>query len=458
MEGILNFNDWLNGIVWGPPMLILLVGTGVFFTVWSGAFQVSRIGVWWKATFGALFSGKKGEKAIDGNITPFQAVTTAMAATVGVGNIAGVATAIVLGGPGAVFWMWMSGFFGMMTKYAEVVLAVKYRETDANGVYHGGPMYYMRNGLKSKGLGKVMAVIFSVFGALAAFGIGNMTQSNAIAGSLESTFSIPPLATGIVIAALTALVIIGGIKRIASVTEKLVPFMAIFYFLGGLAIIIAHADKLAGAFGAIFSNAFSFQSVGGGIMGYVIMRAMRYGVARGVFSNEAGLGSAPIAHAASRNKDPVNQGLWGVFEVFVDTLIICTISALVILTAGLYEGGLSGAPLTIASFEGTFGTFGAYFVSIAILCFAGSTIISWSYYGQQCLGYLTNKSKSLELGYKLIFCGLIVVGAIGGLTLVWDIADTLNGLMAIPNLIALILLSKVVMGMTKEYLSRDKLK
>ena len=449
-EIVQKVNDLINGIVWGPYMLVFLVGTGIFFTICLKVFQVAKINIWWTSTFGKLFSRKPKEKVDDANISPFQAVSTALASTVGTGNIAGVATAIFAGGPGAVFWMWVSGFFGMMTKYSEVVLAVKYRETDEKGAHHGGPMYYIQNGLNMKWL----AVIFAIFGTLATFGIGNMTQANAVANSLKTSFGIPLLASGIAIALIVALVIIGGIKRIASVAEKLVPFMAVFYFIGGIIILGLNVSKLPTAFGAIFNNAFSFQSVGGGIMGYAIMRAMRYGIARGVFSNEAGLGSAPIAHAASRTKDPVEQGLWGIFEVFVDTIIICSITALVILTSGLYQGEVSGAPLVMASFSQSFGSFGGIFVSIAVLCFAGSTILGWSYYGQQCLGYLTGKNKTWDLVYKIFFSLLTIVGALGGLKFVWDLADTLNGLMAIPNIIALLLLSKVVFSLTKEYLAR----
>ena len=450
LGAIEQVNNVVNGFVWGPYMLVLLVGTGIYFTIRSKVFQVSKIGIWWRGTFGLLF--KKYEKTDDHNITPFQAVSTALASTVGTGNIAGVATAIFAGGAGAVFWMWVSGFFGMMTKYAEVVLAVKYRETDEKGAYHGGPMYYIQNGLKQKWL----AVVFAIFGTLATFGIGNMTQANAIASSLNQSFGIPVLATGIAITAIVALVIIGGIKRIASVTEKLVPFMAVFYFIGSVIILVMNAGRLPAAFGSIFANAFSMQSVGGGIMGYVMMRGMRYGIARGVFSNEAGLGSAPIAHAASRTKEPVEQALWGVFEVFVDTIVICTLTALVVLTAGLYDidGAISGAPLVMASFTQHYGSFGGIFVSIGILCFAGSTLLGWSYYGQQCLGYLTNKNKTWDLAYKVVFSLLAIVGAVGGLTFVWDVADTLNGLMAIPNLIALLLLSNVVFQLTKEHLDK----
>ena len=527
-DAIQKANDFVNGLVWGPPMLVLIVGTGIFLTLATRVFQISKIKTWWQATFGQLSefetnpdipAGKKLGRIIggwvmtvlgfllafysiiiliigagdestivlcslsiilcifggitllmlkyniavkptpeqkDSNISPFQSVTTALASTVGTGNVVGVATAIFSGGPGAVFWMWVSGFFGMMTKYSEVVLAVKYRETDEKGAHHGGPMYYIQNGLGPNM--KWLAIIFAVFGTFATFGIGNMTQSNAIASSFNEVFNIPPLATGIIITAIVALVIIGGIKRIASVTEKLVPFMCIFYVIGSVIILILNAGRLGGAFSAIFSNAFSLQSVGGGVMGYAIMRAMRYGIARGVFSNEAGLGSAPIAHAASRTTDPVQQGFWGVFEVFVDTMVICTLTALVIVTAGLYSGEIKGVPLVMASFSQTFGKLGGVIVAIGILTFAGSTILGWSYYGQQCLGYLTKKNKYWDMAYKVVFSLLAIVGATGGLTLVWDIADTLNGLMAIPNIIALLLLSKVVFDTTKEYLARGKIK
>ena len=449
MDMIVQINDFINGLVWGPYMLVLIVGTGFYLTFATKFFQVTKISLWWRETFGKLL--KKKEKHDDENISPFQALSTAMASTVGTGNIAGVATAVFLGGPGAVFWMWVSGFVGMMTKYAEIVLALKYRQTDETGAYHGGPMYYIKNGLNNKWL----AALFAFFGAIAAFGIGNMTQANAVAGALNRAFNVPVIVTGIIIAALVAIVIIGGIKRIASVTEKLVPFMAVFYIIGCLVILAVNATELPNAFRVIFAGAFSMESVGGGIFGYVMMRAMRRGIARGVFSNEAGLGSAPIVHAASRNPSPVNQGFYGVFEVFVDTIIICTLSGLVIVTAGLYMGEDSGIALVMASFSQQFGYTGYVFITIAIMCFAGSTILGWSYYGQQCLGYLTNNNKTVSLVYKIIFSAMAIVGAIGGLELIWDIADTLNGLMAIPNLIGVIFLSKIVFGLTKEYLEKN---
>jgi AGCS family alanine or glycine:cation symporter len=442
-------------------MLILIVGTGIFLTIMVKCFQVSKIKIWWKGTFGQLLK-KKGEEDKN-NITPFQAVTTALASTVGTGNIVGVATAIVRGGPGAIFWMWVSAFFGMVTKYAEVVLAVKYREVDANGVNHGGPMYYIEKGLKMKWL----AVIFAILATLATFGIGNMTQANSIAGSMETTFAIPKLVTGCIIAIIAGLVIIGGIKRIAQVTEKLVPFMAVFYIIGALIIIISNITKIPGVFGMIFSGAFDTKALEGGLMGYIIMKAMRFGVARGVFSNEAGMGSAPIAHAASNEKDPVKQGLWGIFEVFVDTIIICSLTGLVILASGIskfeagvgakdFVGGLfSGYDLTLAAFSAHFGQAGGIFVTIGILLFALSTILGWSYYGEQSIRYFSKNSSIID-GYKVVFIVFTIIGAMGGLALIWDIADTLNGLMAIPNLIAVLLLCKTVFALTKEYVAKNK--
>jgi len=460
-DTVVSLNDTVNGLVWGPPMLFLVVGTGIFLTIMVKFFQVSKIKLWWRGTFGQLFK-KRGEEDKN-NITPFQAVTTALASTVGTGNIVGVATAIVRGGPGAIFWMWVSAFFGMVTKYAEVVLAVKYREVDANGVNHGGPMYYIEKGLKMKWL----AVVFAILATLATFGIGNMTQANAIAGSMETTFAIPKLVTGCVIAILAGLVIIGGIKRIAQVTEKLVPFMAVFYIIGALIIIFSNITKIPGVFGMIFSGAFDTKALEGGLMGYIIMKAMRFGVARGVFSNEAGMGSAPIAHAASNEKDPVKQGLWGIFEVFVDTIIICSLTGLVILASGVsnfeagvgakdFVGGLfTGSDLTLAAFSVHFGQAGGIFVTIGILLFALSTILGWSYYGEQSIRYFSKNSSIID-GYKVIFIVFAIIGAMGGLALIWDIADTLNGLMAIPNLIAVLLLCKVVLDLTKEYVAKSK--
>lgn len=445
MEFISRINSTINGFVWGPYMLALLVGTGIFITFATKFFQITKANVWIKSTFGSL--GKK-EKT-DENVTPFQAVTTALASTVGTGNIAGIATAIVLGGPGAVFWMWFSAFFGMMTKYGEVVLAIHFREKDEKGIHYGGPMYYIEKGTKLKWL----AVLFAAFGGLASFGIGSMTQVNSIAAVVNSNFAIPQLATGIVIAVATGLVIIGGIKRIASFTEKLVPLMAILYIVSAVIVLIINSSKIPNAFSVIFENAFSFTSVGGGIMGYVIARGMRYGIARGVFSNEAGLGSAPIAHAASNTNNPVRQGLWGIFEVFVDTIVICTLTALVVLTSGLYvDGQISGSALTSKAFSNAIGQAGGYLLAISLTFFAFSTIIGWSYYGERCFGYLTKNNKNVIVTYKLIYVISIVLGSTLNLVLVWDIADTLNGLMAIPNLIGVLALSGTIFTLTKKYL------
>jgi len=448
MEAIMNINGFINGLVWGPPMLILIVGAGLFLSVKTGFFSLTKLGYILKNTLLKMFSKEsKGE----GEVTAFQAVATALAATVGTGNIAGVATAIALGGPGAVFWMWFAAVLGMTTKYAEVVLAVNFREKTEDGRFVGGPMYYITNGLNMKWL----AVIFAVFGAFAAFGIGNMVQSNSVAAALETSFGVAPLVTGLVLAVLTALVIIGGIKRIGAFTEKLVPFMAAIYIAGGLIIILMNIAKIPAAFGLIFSSAFTGHAAVGGFAGATLARALRYGVARGVFTNEAGLGSAPIAHAAATTDHPVRQGLWGVFEVFADTLVICSITALAIITSGVWEGGATGAALTTAAFDASLPG-GGYIVSIGIVLFAFSTIVGWEYYGERCAEYLFG--PKVNFIYRILWIPFVVVGAIGGLGFVWDLADTLNGLMAIPNLIGVLLLSGTVFKLTKEYFSKEKSK
>ena len=410
----------------------------------------------WKNTIGTLFDRKHKDKLVDG-ITPFQAVSTALASTVGTGNITGIATAITIGGPGAVFWMWISAFFGMVTKYSEILLALTFREKNVKGENVGGPMYYIENGLGWKWL----AVIFAIFATLASFGIGNMTQSNSIAQALEQSFHIPTLASGIVVAIVVAVVILGGIKSIARVNEKIVPFMAAFYIICAVAVLIVNFREIPHAFGLIFGNAFTLPSAAGGAAGYTIMMAMRYGFARGVFSNEAGLGSAPIAHAASSTKDPVEQGLWGIFEVFLDTIVICTLTALVVLTSGLWGGELDGAPLSIAAFNQAIPHIGGYGVTIGMVLFATSTMFGWSYYGEKALEYLFKGTsagtiKAAIMVYRCLFVIAAVVGAVGGLQFIWSIADTLNGLMAIPNLIALLALSGVVIKTTKKGFERRK--
>lgn len=449
MGSIMNINNAVNSIVWGPPMLILLVGTGVYMTVRTGFFSISKLGYILQNTLFKMFAkDHKGE----GEVTAFQAVATALAATVGTGNIAGVATAIALGGPGAVFWLWVAAIFGMTTKFSEVVLAVKYRERTSDGRFIGGPMYYITNGLGWKWL----AVIFAILGALAAFGIGNMVQSNSVAQALESAFNISPLITGIALAVVTALVIVGGIKRIGAFTEILVPFMAAIYILGGIAVLIINIGEIPNAFALIFGNAFTGTAAAGGFAGAGVAQAIRFGVARGVFTNEAGLGSAPIAHAAATTDHPVRQGLWGIFEVFVDTLVICSITALCILTTGVWNTGKTGVELTALAFGTSIPVVGNYIVSVGLILFAFSTIIGWEYYGEKCFEYLVG-SKPIII-YRIVWVIFVVVGAVGGLEFMWNLADTLNGLMAIPNLIAVIALSGTIIKLTKEFFAKEKSK
>lgn len=447
MELFNQINSAVNNVVWGPPMLVLLVGLGIYLSIRTRFFAITKLGYILKNTLLKIFSK---EQRGEGEVTAFQAVATALAATVGTGNIAGVATAIAIGGPGAVFWMWVSAIFGMTTKFAEVVLSVNFREKTEDGRFVGGPMYYIEKGLNLKWL----AIIFSIFGAIAAFGIGNMVQSNSVAAALEETFKIPPIATGIVLAILAALVIIGGIKRIGAVTEKLVPFMAAIYILGALVIIIGNITHIPEAFGLIFSHAFTGAAATGGFAGATVRLAMTKGVARGVFSNEAGLGSAPIAHAAATTDHPVRQGLWGVFEVFMDTIVICSLTALAIMVSGLWDSGASGAVLTTKAFNESIPG-GGYIVTIGIMLFAFSTILGWSYYGERCMEYLFGPKAITP--YRIIYIPFIIIGSVGGLELIWDLADTLNGLMAIPNLIAVLMLSGTVLKLTKEFFEKEGL-
>lgn len=448
-------NGVLNDFAWGPVMLVLLVGTGIYLSCRTGFVQVRKFGYIMKNTLFSLF--KKSERKDHGkNLSPFQAVSTALAGTVGTGNIAGVTGAIFTGGVGAVFWMWVSAFFGMCTKYAEITLAIRYRQKDENGQNRGGPMYYI-----TKGLGKNwkwLAVIFAIFGGLASFGIGNIAQSSEISGALNGLFGIKPLVAGIILAVVVAVVIIGNVKRVGQVTSLLVPFMSVFYILCGIVVIAIRITDIPGVFGQIFTQAFSFRAIGGGIFGYVITMAMRQGFARGVFSNEAGLGSAPIAHAASSTEEPCEQAIWGVFEVFIDTIIICTITALSVILSGVLgaEGGLdafsSKGAAAVSAFNSILpGTIGGTVIQISLLFFALSTILGWFYYGQTCFAYLTKSSKVVDYIYKIVFTAVCIVGAVGSGQLMWDISDTLNGLMAIPNLIALLLLSGVVAKETKQY-------
>ena len=458
-----SVNSAVNSFAWGPLMLLLLVGTGVYLTVRVHWLQVTHFGRILKNTVGTLFQKDRKAKDNGANISAFEAVTTALAGTVGTGNIAGVTGAIFTGGAGAVFWMWVAAFFGMVTKYAEIVLAMKYRIKDEKGVYHGGPMYYIENGIGKNW--KWMAIIFCLLGGFASFGIGNIAQSSEISGALKDLFHLPEVASGILIAVVVALVTLGGIKRIGKVTSLLVPFMSAFYILAGIVLIIMRIGQIPGVFAEIFKGAFSFKSVGGGLFGYTIMMAMKQGFARGVFSNEAGLGSAPIAHAASSTEEPCEQAIWGVFEVFIDTIVICSITAFAVLLSGILdaEGGLSAFTSKGAAAAAAFntilpGTLGGKIIELSLLFFALSIILSWAYYGENCWGYLTKNNSTVLLVYKIIFALVCIVGAVGSGALMWDIADTLNGLMAIPNLIALLMLSGVVAKLTKDYLSKNLLK
>jgi len=429
----------LSGWVWGPPMLTLLVGTGLYLTVLLKGMQFRALPLAFKLIF-------RKDHHHEGDITHFAALMTALAATVGIGNIVGVATAITLGGPGAVFWMWMTGLVGMATKYSEAVLAMKYREKGPHGM-RGGPMYYLAKGAGLPWLG----TIFAVFTACAAFGIGNMTQANATAKIFESTFHIAPYITGWVLMILTGAVILGGIKSIGKFTSFLVPFMIVGYVGTSLVVLFIHIDQIPHAFSLIFSNAFSPASATGGFAGATIAAAMRYGIARGVFSNESGLGSAPIAAAAARTADPVKQALVSMTQTFIDTLVVCTMTALIILTATSWTQGVSASELTSASMAETLGDTGKIIVAISTALFAYSTLIGWNYYGEKAIEYLFG-SKSIAI-YRVFFTAAVIVGATMSLELVWNFSDLMNGMMAIPNLIGLLLLSKVVKAETDRFFS-----
>jgi len=431
-----------NTFVWGPVMLVLLVGTGVFLSVRLGFIQFLHL----PRALGLVFRRQAQQKG-DGDISPFQALTTELSATIGTGNIAGVATAIFLGGPGAIFWMWVCAIFGMATKYAEVVLAVTYRTHLPDGTMQGGPMRYIAEGLGLRWLGW----LFALMGSIAAFGIGSMVQSNSVAVALEQTWSVPPVLTGIVLASMTAVVIIGGIRRIGMVTEKLVPVMGVFYISGALILLILNADRVPGAFALIFSHAFAPASAAGGFAGAAVSAAIRFGVARGIFSNEAGLGSGPIAHAAARTNSPVRQGLIAMAGVFFDTIVICTMTALVILSTGAWTSGETSSALTYLAFQQGLPGPGGLIVTISLSVFAYSTMIGWAYYGEECIEYIFGMRARAP--YRWVFCAVIALGAFQKVDFVWDFSDTMNGAMAIPNLIALIGLSGVVVKATRKALA-----
>ena len=441
LDAITRANGWLNGLVWGVPMLVLLMGTGVLLLFVTGGVQFRHIGT----ALGEVLGRLRNRTAAAGSVTPFQAVATALASTVGVGNIAGVATAITLGGPGALFWLWVSGLLGMGTKYAEIVIALHYRERDAQGVMRGGAMYT----LKKRGLGW-LAAIFALLTALAAFGIGNMVQANSVAQSLNASFGVSTSTVGIVLVVISAAVILGGIKRIAAFAEILVPFMAILYLAGGIVLLIMHADRLPDVLGMVFRGAFTGTAAAGGFAGATIMMAMRYGVARGLFSNEAGLGSAPMVHATADTDHPARQGLYGIFEVFVDTILICTTTGLVVLVAGNWQGGATGAALSTQAFSsGLPGTWGGLIVTTGLVLFAFSTLIGWAYYGETGAVYLFGTKAAVP--YRLLWLVFIYFGAVGSLQLVWSIADTLNGLMAIPNLVSVLISLPLLRRLHKEF-------
>lgn len=446
VEQIAAANSWLNGYVWGWPMIALLLGTGVLLTVLTGAVQFRYLGFALREVLGKLTEKKSAEP---GSVSPFQAVATALASTVGVGNIAGVATAISIGGPGALFWLWVSGLLGMCTKFAEIVIAMYYREPDGTGTMRGGAMYTLKNGLGLPWLGTLFAALVS----LAAFGIGNMVQANSVADSLRASFGIDPSITGIVMAVIAGVVILGGIKRIGEVTEIMVPFMALLYLGGGLVILLRFAGEVPGALALVFTSAFSGAAATGGFAGATVMMALRYGVARGLFSNEAGLGSAPMVHAAARTDHPVRQGLYGIFEVFVDTILVCTVTGMAILCTGVWSGGATGAALAGEAFSvGLPGTAGNLVVTTSLLLFAFSTLIGWSYYGETGIVYLFGTAAAAP--YRVLWLVFIYLGATGSLHLVWDIADTLNGLMALPNLVSVLGSIPLLLKLKREFFAR----
>ncbi len=460
METITHINSAVNSVVWGAPMLILMLGTGLFLTLRTDFVQCRRFGYAMKNTIGKVF--QKAEQQ-SGAVSPFQAVTTALAATMGTGNIAGITWAITLGGPGTIFWLWVSALIGMCTKYAEVVLAVKYRERNMQGDWVGGPMYYITKGLGQNQ--RWLAVLFSLFGALAAFGIGNAVQVGNITDAINTaitafnpTFAAADtlnLTVGIIIAIIAAFTLLGGIQRLGSITEMLVPAMSIIYMAANLMVLICHAQALPHAVASIFKGAFTPSAVAGSAGGFTLKLCMEWGIKRGVFSNEAGLGSAPMAHAATSETNPVKQGLYGIFEVFADTIVVCTISGLTLLVSGIdLNYGTKGTTALNAQALGTvFGDeIGALMVAVGISLFALSTVLSWGMYGTRCWEFLFG--SKLSKVYQMVFIGICVVGATMDLGLAWEISDTLNGLMALPNLIALLGLSGVVVRLTKEYFAK----
>ncbi|MDP1521340.1 alanine/glycine:cation symporter family protein [Porticoccus litoralis] len=440
-----NIVNTINGFVWGPVMLVLILGTGLYLTIGLRGLSIRKIGY----GFRQLFIGRRGSG--EGDISPFNALMTSLSATVGTGNIVGVATAVGIGGPGALFWMWCTALVGMATKYSEAVLAVHYRETDERGRKVGGPMYYIRNGLGPRWAW--LALCFALFGTLAGFGIGNTVQANSVADALRTSFNVPEWLSGILMAVLVGLVLLGGIRRIASVAGKLVPFMALLYLVVTLSILAINIGAIPEALLLVVKSAFSPVAAGGGFAGATIMLALRMGVARGIFSNEAGLGSAPIAHAAAEIDNPVRQGTIAMLGTFIDTLVICTLTGLVLITTGAWNSGEQGAALTNLAFNSVL-PFGDHVVSLCLALFAFTTILGWSYYGERCAEYLFG--VKVIVPFRVLWVIAVYVGATLKLGLVWSIADTLNGMMAIPNLVGLLLLSPVIFSLTREYFSERR--
>ena len=467
LKGLTDVNNAVNGVVWGVPALALLAFVGVLMTVLTKVFQVSHFGHWMKKTIGAVFKDKHvTTHTSDKSISQFQSLCTALAATVGTGNIVGVAGAILMGGPGAVFWMWVMAFLGMMTNYSENVLGIYYRRKNSAGEWSGGAMYYLRDGLGSKkgckGIGKVLAGLFAFFCLFASFGIGNMTQVNAISGNMMNVFGVPTWVTGLVIMILVGLVVVGGLKRIAAVTEKIVPFMVILYMIGTITIFFLHIDQFVPVFKAIFKGAFGMKAAAGGVVGYGIKLAIEWGMKRGVFSNEAGLGSSVMVHSNSNVKEPVKQGMWGIFEVFADTIVVCTLTAFAVLSSGLIDlqtgqlmdafSNLTKNDLVATVFQQKFGVIGSGFIAVSIMLFAFSTVLGWSHYGTKACEYMLGEKWTII--YRVLFVVAVFGGAVMGDNLAWDLADTFNGLMMIPNLIGVIALSGVVAKITKNYIDR----
>ena len=458
LDTITRVNDAVRGVLWGPPLLALLLGTGLYFTCRTGLFQLRHIRFWLGGALRACLPRRKGE-GDSRSISPFAAMCTALAATVGTGNIAGVAAALVIGGPGAVFWMWVAAFFGMMTAFAENTLGMLYRKRDASGAWRGGPMYYLKDGLHAPGL----AAVFALCCALASFGIGNMSQCNSIAGGLAGVFGVPPLATGLATAAVLGTVLLGGLKRLSRVTSLLVPAMALFYMGGALVVLWCRRDQIPQACGQILLGAFGLRAAGGGALGFGVMQAVRVGVSRGVFSNEAGLGSSVIVHTASDAQEPCAQGMLAVFEVFFDTIVMCTVTALVVLTAGVYDPARyalaagtplldalpTGAALTAQSFAAVFGPVGGAFVAVSLTLFAFSTLLGWSYYGQRAVRSLLG-AHAVPV-YQVLFVAAACAGCTMRLELAWALSDTFNALMALPNLAGVLALRHDVLAEWRRY-------